>query len=577
MTKDIDKKLTQLIDELKADTLRDAPVSRKKDTGVSEEIESKLTDLLTDLERKGKGRSPHPGSPGGQEFLPEFGRYVLIEKLGYGGMAETFKAKRADTQDGRLCVLKRIRLQFKKENTMAVFLEEAKLLARLTHPNIVPMLDFGKLNEYGYLVFDYIDGIDTGAIQNVIKARRSPIPFSALAFIGIQICRALESAYATPGPGGVPLGVIHGNIAPSNILITSHGDVLLTDFSLFRTALRLYQAVPASYRSKIAYLSPQQARGEPVDTRTDIYAIGSVMFEMVTGQPIFPRTLDPAVFHKILLGQVVPVIPRIFDAPDVLRKIILKALEFEPLKRNQKVEELREDLERYLDEDGRSLYSAADLGELMTDWFGSPGRDKIGMAGEPVRAKGKTEALRVAFPAMEVLEDERTPPLKPEPLPEPKIELDFELPIEPEPIRRPTPAPEPAPILPSQFRLLLVTPNGLTHKVVRMAFSHKNFDLSIITSGEELPAEMDRIRPDVVILDLNSPVVGAYDLCDKIKNDHRWSQTCVVLVRKEFEKIDQDRLDTINYDLMVFMPVQSREFEEKVRLILQQKGPLPGD
>jgi DNA-binding response OmpR family regulator len=110
-----------------------------------------------------------------------------------------------------------------------------------------------------------------------------------------------------------------------------------------------------------------------------------------------------------------------------------------------------------------------------------------------------------------------------------------------------------------------------------MAFNHKDFDLSIITSGEELPAEMDRIRPDMVILDLNSPVVGAYDLCDKIKNDRRWSQTCVILVRKEFEKIDQDRLDTLNYDLMVFMPVQSREFEEKVRFILQQKRPLPGD
>jgi len=567
MTKEIDKKLTQLMDELKADALRDAPVGRKKDAGVSDELESKLTDIITDLERKGKSRSPNPGSPGGQESLPEFGRYVLVEKLGYGGMAETFKAKRADTRDRRLCVLKRIRLQFKKENAMAVFLEEAKLLGRLTHPNIVPMLDFGKLNEYGFLVFDYIDGIDVGAIQNVIKTRRSPIPFSALAFIGIQICRALESAYATPGPGSVPLGIIHGNITPSNILITSQGDVLLTDFSLFRTALRLYQAIPASFRSKIAYLSPQQARGEPVDTRTDIYALGAVMYEIATGQPIFPKTLDPAVFHKILLGQVVPVIPRVFEAPQALKKTILKTLEFEPLKRHQKVEELRTDLEKYLDEEGRSLYSAADLGELMMDWFGIPGREKIETAGEPVRAKGKTEALRVAFPAMEILEDKRTPPPLSQAQPAPRIE--------PQP--PPKPKPEPTPILPSHFRLLLVTPNGLTQKVFRMAFSHKDFDLSIITSGEDFPAEMDRIRPDVVILDLNSPAVGAYGLCEKIKNDPHWSQTCVVLVRKEFEKIDQDRLDTINYDLMVFMPVQAREFEEKVRSILQQREPLPGD
>ncbi len=594
MMKDIDKKVNQLIDELKADVLRDGHVSRKKDKGVSDEIESKLTDILSDLERKGRNRSSPPGSPdgldGGPEFLPEFGRYILVEKLGYDGLAETFKAKRAEGQNGRPCVLKRIRLQFKKENVMAVFLEEARLLARLSHPNIVPMLDFGKLNEYGFLVFDFIEGTDAGAILNVAKTRKRQIPFPALAYIGTQVCLALESAFATPGPGGIPLGIIHGNIAPSNVLLTPQGDVLLTDFSLFRTALRLYQAVPASFRNKISYLSPQQARGEPVDGRTDIYAIGSLLYEMATGQPIFPKTLDPAVFRKILLGQVIPVIPRSFEAPDSLKRTILKALEYEPRNRHQKVEDLREDLERFLDEDGRSHYAADDLGSLMTDWFGGPVRETARPVAEPARPEGKTEALRTAFPALEILEAKRpAPPARPapepEPLSQPEFRWDFELPSEPAPSRTPEPGPEPSfepaaeptPTLLSRYRLLLVTPNGLTQKVVRMAFGHKDFELSIINEGEEAPAEMDRFRPDAVILDLNNPKAGAYDLCEKIKTDPRWSQMSIVLVRKEFEKIDQDRLDTLSYDLVVFMPVQAREFEEKVRFILQQKGPLPDD
>lgn len=611
MTKDIDRRLTELMDELKADALRDTPLPRKKDARGSEEIESKLTNILSDLERKGQARSSRPGGPagseGGPEFLPEFGRYILVEKLGYDGIAETFKARRAEGRDGRFCVLKRIRLQFKKENVMAVFIEEARQLARLSHPNIVPLLDFGKLNEYGFLVLDHIQGMDLGAALSLLKARKIAIPSVAVAMIGIQVCRGLEAAYATPGPGGIPLGIIHGNITPSNILLAPQGEVLLTDFSLFRTAHRLYQAIPASFRNKIAYLSPQQARGEQVDSRTDIYSLGSVLYEMTAGQPVYPKVLDPAVFHKILLGQVIPVIPRSFEAPEALRRTILKALEYDPSNRQQKIEEFRKDLERYLSEAGESQFSTDDLGRLLTGWFGGQFQKSARAAVETTVPVGKTEVLKVAFPALEVLEDGRPAPRPvPQPTPRPptrltppptslpelryeeELPLDLEAPAETEPASasesevepaaeaavEPAAAPIQAPL--SQYRLLLVSPNGLTQKVVRMAFAHKDFDLAVITEGGKALAEIDSLHPDAVILDLNSAKVDAYDLCEKIKADPRQSQTCLVLIRKEFEKVDLDRLDTLNYDLMIYMPVQAREFEEKVRTILQQKRELPG-
>jgi CheY-like chemotaxis protein len=592
MSKDLDKKLNQLIDELKADVLSGLQPARKKESGISDEIESKLTNLLSDLERKSRGRSSGSGGPegaeGSHEFLPEFGRYILIEKLGYGGMAETFKAKRAEAVDGRFCVLKRIRFQFKKENVMAVFLEEARLLARLSHPGIVPILDFGKLNEYGFLVFDYIEGMDIGAILNLLRARKRQLPAPALAHIGIQICQALEAAFATPGPGGVPLGIIHGNIIPANVLVTGSGEILISDFSLFRTALRLYQAVPASFRTKIAYLSPQQARGEPVDGRTDIYAIGSLLYEMATGEPVFPKTLDPAVFRKILLGQVIPVIPRGFEAPDALKKAILKALEYEPRNRQQKVEDLREELQAFLAESDRPDYAADDLGLLLADWFGGVFRERKRAAEEPARPAAKTETLRTVFPALEDLARRAAEPPAPapqlEPVPEPVFDLDLELPAESEAPPAPKAeaaavveaVPEPGPPPLSRYRLLLVTPSGLIQKVVRMAFGDRDFELSLLAGGENAPGEIERYGPDAVILDLNSPQVGAYDLCEKIRANPHWSPISIILVRKEFEKIDQDRLDTLSYDLMIFMPVQAREFEEKVRFVLDQKKPLPG-
>jgi CheY-like chemotaxis protein len=611
--KTIDKKLTQLIDELKADVLRESHASRKRDKAASDEIESKLAGLLSDLERAGGARQAGAGgaADAGQEFLPEFGRYVLVEKLGYGGIAETFKAKRAEGRDGRFCVLKRIRLQFKKENVMAVFLEEARQLARLAHANIVPLLDFGKLNEYGFLVFDHVQGLDVGSILSLLKARKGTIPFPAIATIGIQVCRGLEAAFATPGPGGIPLGIIHGNITPSNILLATQGEVLLTDFSLFRTSQRLYQAVPASFRNKIAYLSPQQARGETVDCRTDVYAIGSVLYEMATGQAVFPKALDPAVFHKILLGQVIPVIPKSFEAPEPMRRTILKALEYEPKNRHQKVEDVRKDLERYLGEAGEALSPPEGLKRMVAGWLGVGTRETGGGEEAPLRA-GKTEVLKVAFPALEVLPAGRPAPPPPRPEPAPPVSIEDELQreldrisvpeaapsaeegveaapeappppgeneIEPSPEpRAKTPAPAAgegvaAPL--SQYRLLLATPNPLTQKVVRMAFGHKDFDLAIFTDADEALAEIGNSRPDVVILDLNSAKLDAYDLCEKIRADPDRAQTCIVLVRKEFEKVDLDRLDTLNYDLMIYMPVQSREFEEKVRTILQQKRQMP--
>lgn len=626
--KTIDKKLTQLLDELKADVLREAhaPRVRDKTPPPPDEIESKLTDLLSDLERKGQAGSSAAkgGSEAGREFLPEFGRYILAEKLGYDGIAETFKAKRAESREGRYCVLKRIRLQFRKENVMAVFLEEARQLARLSHPNIVPLLDFGKLNEYGFLVFDYVAGSSAGAILGGLKARRQTLSFPLIATIGVQVCRGLEAAYATPGPGGIPLGVIHGNITPSNILLSRQGEVLLTDFSLFRTSQRLYQAVPASFRNKIAYLSPQQARGEQVDSRADIYAIGSVLYELSTGQAIFPKVLDPAVFHKILLGQVIPVIPRSFSAPEPLRRTILRALEYEPQNRHPKVEDLRKELEHYLSDAGEPLSRVDELSRLVG---GGPDAGRREEEAAPPRRESKSEVLKVAFPALEVLEAGRPAPLpppvptpapRPEPprYPEPVEDVSFEedvrLETEPfpeeeappappprpapmaEPVpppSAPTPAKEPAPapveeaVPPaiaeavaeplSQYRLLLVTPNALTQKVVRMAFGHKDFELSFIAEGDEALAGLDEMRPDAVIIDLNTSKFDPYGLCEKIRANPRQAPTCVILIRKEFEKVDLDRLDVLNYDLMIYMPVQAKEFEEKVRSILQQKRMAP--
>ncbi|MDW7760166.1 MAG: serine/threonine-protein kinase [Acidobacteriota bacterium] len=508
--KEFDRRLTEIIEEIRKESRR---VLRPSETSVDDELTSLLSGFPPEKSAVPSGAPSPEESAGEEEFLSRFGRYFLLEKLGFGNMAETFKTSRMDDRDGKRRILKRIRIESPNEDLARVFLEDVKRVSRLHHDNIVAVTDYGKINDYVYLVKEYVDGMDLESLSARLRALNRRLPFPFLAYIGIRVCDALTAA-----------GEVHGNIVPSNLLISFSGKVKLTDFSLFRTAKTLYGKIPGLLRKKIAYLSPQQARGEEIDFRADIYALGAVLYEMAGGDPVFPRDSGLSLVAKILNGQVIPVFSTDFEAPEIFKNGILKALRYDPSERHASLDHFRQELKRHLLEE----------------------------AGEPWDKTETSQFLTAGF-------DETSPP---------EAESAAPVPAEVEP--EPAPPPEEAglEVLPTQHRVVIGIQNALTQRIVKMAFNREDFESEIVADGRDVLEAALRTKADAVILEIDLPNINGYDLCDVIKRSSDLKETKVVLIRKEFEKVDDRRLNLLNYDLLVQMPVKSVDLAEKTRQLL---------
>jgi len=206
------------------------------------------------------------------------GRYQLVRPLARGGMAEVFLARRRAGGLEKLLVIKRIRPERANDaRFLELFLREARLSMSLTHQNIVPVFDFGRTGDQVFLAMERVEGKDLGSTLARPGAPRLP-PVVA-AFIAGECCRALAYAHERRGAGGEPLGIVHRDVTPRNVLVSWSGEVKLTDFGIAALAGDDHRALIGTP----AYLAPEQARGEPVDARADVYAVGLVLRELVTG------------------------------------------------------------------------------------------------------------------------------------------------------------------------------------------------------------------------------------------------------------------------------------------------------
>ena len=504
--KEFDRRLTEIIEEIRKESRK---ILRPAGTSVDDDLASLMSGFPQEKSAPPPGAAPEE-TFGEEEFLSRFGRYFLLEKLGFGNMAETFKTSRMDDRDGKRHILKRIRIESPNEDLARVFLEDVKRVSRLRHDNIVAVTDYGKINDYVYLVTEHVEGMDLESLSARLRTRNRRPPLPLLAYIGIQVCDALTAA-----------AEVHGNIVPSNLLISFAGEVKLTDFSLFRTARILYKKMPGLLRKKIAYVSPQQARGEDIDLRADIYSLGAVLYEMAAGDPVFPKESGLSLVAKILNGQVIPVFSTDFEAPKIFKDSVLKALRYDPIERHATMDHFQQELKRYLQEE----------------------------TGEPW---GKKETIHFLAEGKTVPDAESSSPAPAE--------------VEPEPA--PAPGEADLEILPARHRVVIGIQNALTQRIVKMAFNREDFECEIVADGRDVLETALRTKADAVILEIDLPNINGYDLCDVIKRSSDLKETKVVLIRKEFEKVDERRLNLLNYDLLVQMPVKSSDLAEKTRQLL---------
>ena len=288
---------------------------------------------------------------GADDGLPlQLGPFLLFDKIGQGGMAEIFLA----TSEGalgqrRLVVIKKVRPGLAADPQFAEMLvEEAKLCAALRHQNVVQVLDLGRIDGQLFIAMEYVEGFDLNDLLRRCTKAKLPLPAEFAFFVILETLCALDYAHRAADSSGSPLGIIHRDVSPTNVLISTEGEVKLCDFGIARAVLRDGSLNEGALKGKFGYMAPEHARGEPVDRRSDLFAAGILLWELVSGRRLY-RGKDANETLELARAAVVPPLPdRGLPNPEELAAIAGRALAREPDDRYQSAAEMLEELDRYL-------------------------------------------------------------------------------------------------------------------------------------------------------------------------------------------------------------------------------------
>ncbi|MEB2313794.1 MAG: serine/threonine-protein kinase [Sorangiineae bacterium] len=229
------------------------------------------------------------------------GPYELGERLGAGGMAEVFVARRAGPRGfaKRLAVKRILPDLARDERLVAMFCDEARICAALSHPNIVQVVDFGEADGVLFMAMEYVDGISCAKLLRAVAARGERFPLGVALYVAHEVLRALEYAHEARDSSGRALGIVHRDVSPGNVLLGRAGEVKLTDFGIVKSALVDRRTYPGELKGKLGYMSPEQVMGAEVDARSDLFAVGIVLAEMLIARPLFPGKNELEILTRI--------------------------------------------------------------------------------------------------------------------------------------------------------------------------------------------------------------------------------------------------------------------------------------
>jgi len=297
------------------------------------------------------------------------GPYRLREKIAQGGMAELYKADYL-RQDGfkRAMAVKRVLPHLaQNQDFINMFIREARLAALLQHPNIVQIFDFGKIQNAYFIAMEYIDGMNLGQIMAKLK---TGLPVNMALFVAIKISLGLEYSHKRKDDeSGQPLGIVHRDISPQNILVSYQGEVKISDFGISKANTEPSLTQAGVIKGKLSYLSPEQALGQPVDLQSDVYALGLVLYEILTASRVYQFDTDIEAIRIIPEMVITPLINIRPDIPDGFHQIIMKCLEKDKKSRYADARELHDDLFG-LKAKLQISYDASDLSNFMRTTFG---------------------------------------------------------------------------------------------------------------------------------------------------------------------------------------------------------------
>ena len=256
-----------------------------------------------------------------------FGRYQLVERIAQGGMAEILLARPLSGAP-KSCAIKRILPQFSRDlQFVSMFIDEARITIGLNHKNIVQLYDFGQVDSTYFMAIEYVDGTDLAALLRHFVASGAALPPIVASFIAGQVAVGLGHAHALRDARGLPLGIVHRDVSPQNILLSTAGDVKITDFGIAAARHKLTLTSPGMVLGKAAYMAPEQAQGQPVDGGTDLWALGVLLWECLTGQRLFAEDNPVATLQRVLGDTVPPPSSLRPGVPSSLDAVVLSLLQ----------------------------------------------------------------------------------------------------------------------------------------------------------------------------------------------------------------------------------------------------------
>ena len=310
------------------------------------------------------GDSQRANSTAGADARPvQVGRYELGPLLGVGGMAEVYKAEHTSPGGGRrTVVVKRILpVLSRNEAFVRLFVTEAQILGLLHHPNVVQAYDFGESDGALFLVLEYVDGPSVSSALTSLRAAGQRMPIVAAAHFAREVCRALEYVHSLKGGNGEALNIIHRDVTPSNIVLTTAGGIKLLDFGVAKYRASQARTAEGTIKGKAAYVAPETLEGKVIDHRVDIFSVGIVLHEMLTLQSLFDSDSHALTFRKILELPIARPSTLRPSIPPELDDIVMKALERDPKCRYATAGQMADDLDGVIAEYGLRMDYIASL------------------------------------------------------------------------------------------------------------------------------------------------------------------------------------------------------------------------
>ena len=293
-------------------------------------------------------------------------KYRILERLDIGGMAEVFRGRALGVEgiEKEVAIKRILPALTRKTRFREMFLDEARLSMRLNHANIVQVFDVGRAGETLFIVMEFIDGPNLRRIFQRASERGVRIPLKLACHIMMEVCKGLAAAHELKDADGRPLGIVHRDLSPPNVLISRSGEVKIVDFGLAKAVTQLTMTDPGMVKGKFSYLSPEAASGEKVDHRADIFAAGIVLFELLSNRQLFRGQNDGETLELVKRAEIPPLSRLNPDVPEAFEAIVNRALARDPRQRFSSARDFGDALSRFLF-DSRLKVSSYDVQDMI--------------------------------------------------------------------------------------------------------------------------------------------------------------------------------------------------------------------